>query len=87
MNNKDKSHYANCLFKVPIFRHLNEKEKADITELINVRKLKKGDAIYNAGEKSSFLYIVHQGRYKRKVKHLDIMKITYGTSGESFKFW
>lgn len=64
MNNKDKSHYANCLFKVPIFRHLNEKEKADITELINVRKLKKGDAIYNAGEKSSFLYIVHQGSVK-----------------------
>ena len=64
MNIKDKSHYANCLFKVPIFRHLNEEEKAGITELISVKTFKKGDAIYNAGEKSSFLYVVHQGSVK-----------------------
>lgn len=64
MSIKDKNYYASCLFRVPIFSHLNEKEKEDIVELINVKKFKKGEAIYNAGQENPFLYVVHQGKIK-----------------------
>lgn len=62
--NKDKNKFTSCLFKVPIFSHLTEEEQAGITQLVRVKKLKKGDTLYNAGDNGSFLYVVHEGKVK-----------------------
>ena len=49
---------------MPIFSHLTEEEQAGITQLVRVKKLKKGDTLYNAGDNGSFLYVVHEGKVK-----------------------
>lgn len=59
-----KENYASCLFKVPIFSHLNEEEQLGIVKLVNVRNLKKGESLYYAGEQSTSLYVVHEGKIK-----------------------
>lgn len=60
----NKSKFTSCLFKVPIFSHLTEEEQAGIVQLVRVKKLKKGDTLYNAGDEGSFLYVVHEGKVK-----------------------
>lgn len=61
---KDKNRFVSCLFKVPIFSHLTEEEQKGIVKLVTVKKLKKGDTLYNAGDEGSFLYVVHEGKVK-----------------------
>ncbi len=61
---KDKNRFVSCLFKVPIFSHLTEEEQKGIVELVKVKKLKKGETLYNAGDEGSFLYVVHEGKVK-----------------------
>lgn len=61
---KDKNKFVSCLFKVPIFSHLTEDEQKGIVELVKVKKLKKGETLYNAGDQGSFLYVVHEGKVK-----------------------
>lgn len=61
---KDKNKFVSCLFKVPIFSHLTEDEQKGIVELVKVKKLKKGETLYNAGDRGSFLYVVHEGKAK-----------------------
>jgi CRP/FNR family transcriptional regulator len=62
--NIKKKHFTTCLFKVPIFSHLTEEEQAGIVELVRVKKLKKGETLYNAGDEGSFLYVVQEGKFK-----------------------
>src|SRR5690554_6452307 len=62
--NINKSKFTSCLFKVPIFSHLTEEEQKGIVELVRVKKLKKGETLYNAGDEGSFLYVVHEGKVK-----------------------
>ncbi|VEU81280.1 Crp/Fnr family transcriptional regulator [Haploplasma axanthum] len=57
-------HEKSCLFKVPIFNHLNENEQADISNLIRVKRLLKGDFLYHMGDTGAALYVVHQGKIK-----------------------
>ena len=61
---KDKNKFVSCLFKVPIFSHLTEEEQKGIVKLVTVKKLKKGETLYNAGDEGSFLYVVHEGKVK-----------------------
>lgn len=60
----NKAHFASCLFKVPIFNHLNSEEQEGIIKLVNVVKLTKGQTLYNMGEEGSSLYVVHHGKIK-----------------------
>ena len=60
----DKKKYTSCLFRVPIFSHLNEEEQAGIIDLVKVKKLKKGETLYTPGDEGSSLYVVHQGKLK-----------------------
>lgn len=57
-------HEKSCLFKVPIFNHLNENEQVDISNLIRVKRLLKGDFLYHMGDTGAALYVVHQGKIK-----------------------
>lgn len=55
---------TSCLFKVPIFSHLNVEDQEGIRKLIKVRKLAKGETLYNAGQPNQNLYVVHGGQIK-----------------------
>lgn len=54
----------NCVSIVPIFNHLEKGQLAEIGKVIRTIRLKKGENIYRAGERSDALYIVRNGRIK-----------------------
>lgn len=64
MNKENKHNYVSCLAKVPIFNHLSPEEQEKIVDLIQVKKVNKGDFLYQAGDKNNSLYIVHEGKIK-----------------------
>ncbi len=74
MTDKDKDHnhqidcqHASqklCISIVPIFNHLNPNEMQEIVKESYSSTHAKGQTIYQAGEKSDGLYIVHKGRVK-----------------------
>lgn len=53
-----------CISKVPIFNHLEHEEMLEVLKLSRQMKYKKGEHIYNDGDESEYLYIVHIGRVK-----------------------
>ena len=58
----NQNNYKSCLFKVPIFSHLNLDEQNEISMLATVRKLSKGK-FYNMGDVGSSLFL-----HKIKIK-------------------
>ncbi len=64
MKYNDKTQFASCLQKVPIFSHLSEFDQQKIVDLIKVRKTKKNETIYNAGQPNPYLYVLHEGKIK-----------------------
>ena len=54
----------NCISLVPIFNHLKQHEMDEIMEKVTPRKLQKGEFLYQAGDESDSLSIVHQGKLK-----------------------
>ena len=53
-----------CISIVPIFNHLDQNEMQEIVKESHSNSHTKGQTIYQAGEKSDGLYIVHKGRVK-----------------------
>ena len=53
----NQNNYKSCLFKVPIFSHLNLDEQNEISMLATVRKLSKGEVLYNMGDVGSSLLL------------------------------
>lgn len=64
MNKQNNEQYASCLTKVPIFSHLSKEAQAGIVDLINVKKFKKEEVVYNAGQSNAYLYVLHSGKIK-----------------------
>lgn len=71
MTDKDKFHtecqqnsQKLCISIVPIFNHLDPVEMQEIVKESHSSMHTKGQTIYQAGEKSDGLYIVHKGRVK-----------------------
>ena len=71
MTDKDKYHtecqqesQKLCISIVPIFNHLDQNEMQEIVKESHSNSHTKGQTIYQAGEKSDGLYIVHKGRVK-----------------------
>jgi len=56
--------HRHCLNIVPIFSHLNDKNKRKISHFITDKTYSKGDILYRAQECDSTLYIIHKGRVK-----------------------
>lgn len=52
------------LRKLPLLRHLSVAEFEELAQDIQVRQVKKGETIFNAGDKSNVLYIVCAGQFK-----------------------
>lgn len=53
-----------CVSLVPIFNHLEEKQMNEIMMTTNSVAYKRGEIIYQAGDKSDSLYIVHSGKIR-----------------------
>ena len=53
-----------CISLVPIFNHLEAEQMDEIMTLIHSKSYKKGEDIYQSGNKSDALYIVRSGRVK-----------------------
>jgi len=53
-----------CIASVPIFNHLKQEEMEEIVKSARMEKFSRGEIIYEAGEASDYLYIVHRGRVK-----------------------
>ena len=53
-----------CISIVPIFNHLERAEMAEIVKTTQSVTFKRGETLYNAGDQSSSLYIIHKGRVK-----------------------
>ena len=52
-------HHHSCVYKVPIFKDLNEKQVATIEAIMHPIILKKDEMVYHAGEESNTLYIIN----------------------------
>ncbi len=55
---------GSCVRNVPIFKGLNEDEISIIEEVINHQTFKKGEYIFQEGETSETLYVIHKGTVK-----------------------
>lgn len=53
-----------CISTVPIFNHLKQEEMEEIVKAARMEKFTRGEIIYEAGEASDYMYIVHRGRVK-----------------------
>lgn len=53
-----------CVEKVPIFNHLDYEYLVQIMELSHTREYKKNEMLYNAGDISDNLFILHTGQAK-----------------------
>jgi CRP-like cAMP-binding protein len=61
------NHYhieSSCLHRVPVFEHLMEDEMIELSSLIQYRHFKKGEFIFQDGEKSNYLFVVNEGIVK-----------------------
>lgn len=56
--------HLTCLSVVPIFQGLGEAERLDIARAAASRQYRKGEVIYLAGDRSSTLYVLHEGQVK-----------------------
>lgn len=56
--------HESCVSIVPIFNHLDEEQMNVISEVIRSNSYKKGEIIYQPGDKSDSLYIVSKGKIK-----------------------
>jgi CRP/FNR family transcriptional regulator, anaerobic regulatory protein len=53
-----------CISAVPIFNHLKHEEMVEIVKTTRMEKFSRGEIIYEAGEASDYMYIIHRGRVK-----------------------
>lgn len=56
--------HKSCIDLVPIFDNLNLDEKKEVAYISNSKHYEKGETIYNQGDISKDLYIVHKGKVK-----------------------
>ena len=53
---------ALCIYKVPIFNHLDQATMQLLVKYARPKLLRKGELLYHSGERDNALYIVHKGR-------------------------
>lgn len=56
--------YNSCFSIVPIFNHLDDSEMKEITKTVHPISYPRGQMIYQSGESSKGLYVVHKGIVK-----------------------
>jgi CRP-like cAMP-binding protein len=53
-----------CISMVPIFNHLQNEEMLEFAKTSRSMNYKKGETVFEAGESSDYLYIIHKGQVK-----------------------
>lgn len=53
-----------CISVVPTFNHLKQEEMEEIVKTTKMEKFSRGQVIYEPGDPSDYMYIVHKGRVK-----------------------
>ncbi|HLQ95892.1 MAG TPA: Crp/Fnr family transcriptional regulator [Pseudogracilibacillus sp.] len=53
-----------CVSLVPIFNHLAEDQMDEVMQVVQNRRLRKNETLYQAGDEADALYIVHRGQVK-----------------------
>lgn len=61
---KSRNTAQSCVSIVPIFNHLREEEMREVVKTTRPISLGRGDSLYNSGDISSSLYIIHRGKIK-----------------------
>lgn len=56
--------HPSCLYLVPIFNHLDDPSIQLIAKKIKHQSFKKGDFLFQAGDQTDKLYVVHKGSIK-----------------------
>lgn len=62
--NEQHSTHKRCISIVPIFNHLTEDEMNEIVKETTSKTYKRGEMLYQPGDESNRLFIVHKGRVK-----------------------
>ncbi|GGJ96220.1 Crp/Fnr family transcriptional regulator [Lentibacillus kapialis] len=63
LKNNDKAKKL-CISLVPIFNHLNHEEQVEVASTSMSQSYDKKDLIFQAGNPSEYLYIVHKGKVR-----------------------
>ena len=58
------NHNFTCIQQVPIFIHLTLEEMREVSEISLSKTIKKGEMIYQAGDKGGKLFVVYKGNIK-----------------------
>lgn len=64
MEQINKSEKKLCVSLVPIFNHLEHSEQVEIAKASRSKTYEKREVIFQAGDPSEYLYIVHKGKVK-----------------------
>ena len=57
-------HQQTCLNSVPIFNHLDDASLAIISKKVYHKTIFKGQSLFQAGDRTDALYVVHTGALK-----------------------
>lgn len=58
------ANHQSCLYLVPIFNHLDDASIQLIAQKIKHQSFKKGDFLFQSGDRTDTLYVVHRGSIK-----------------------
>lgn len=61
---RESAGHDSCLRQVPIFNELSEPEISVLTKAIHSRRYRKGQFVFEAGQPSDALYVIHHGVVK-----------------------
>jgi len=56
--------YAGCIYHVPIFGSLNQREILEVAGISSIRNVGKGEMVYRAGDECRTLFVLYTGRVK-----------------------
>jgi uncharacterized membrane protein len=74
------------LAEVELFEHLNDDDRANLAEAIDVRELAAGDTLFKAGEPGEALYVVRSGEVELFIKDTAGQRIALAIVGAGEMF-
>ncbi|HEY6893212.1 MAG TPA: DUF1003 domain-containing protein [Rhodanobacteraceae bacterium] len=77
---------ATMLAEVELFEHLNDDDRANLAEAIDVRELAAGDTLFKAGEPGEALYVVRSGEVELFIKDTAGQRIALALVGAGEMF-
>ena len=77
---------ATMLAEVELFEHLNDDDRANLADAIDVRHLAAGDTLFKAGEPGEALYVVRSGEVELFIKDTAGQRIALAIAGAGEMF-